>query len=87
VSLLDPLSIARGSFDNALACGDVRRLGRVGLPSLYNSAFPAKNGKAPSHIGFSAASDESHYDVSPNNRRDDPRPAWLYEHELGMQGR
>src|ERR1700730_17965469 len=51
---------------------------RPGVPSLYKSAFPARQGpdggRLPSHISFSARSDRVLYDVSLNNPLKDPNP-------------
>ncbi|HEX4054679.1 MAG TPA: AAA family ATPase [Tepidisphaeraceae bacterium] len=86
-NILEGLGVLSAAADGKVNDQTLLQRGvRPGVPKLYKSAFPAKNGMAPSHIWFSATSDKSHYDVSLNNPLNDPHPAWLYKHELWERG-
>lgn len=56
---------------------------RPGLPALYKTAFPARNGnRIPPHLFFGGSGDAERYEVSLHNPLDDPAPAWRFNTEL-----
>ena len=56
---------------------------RPGLPALYKTAFPARDGaRVPPHLFFGAAGDAERYEVSLHNPLTDPAPAWRFKTEL-----
>ena len=55
---------------------------RPGLPALYKTAFPARNGdRVPPHLFFSGTGDAEKYEVSLHNPLKDPAPAWRFKTE------
>ncbi len=55
---------------------------RPGVPKLYKSSFAHSAKAILKHIYFSAASPESHYDVSLHNPLENPEPQWRFKTEL-----
>ena len=56
---------------------------RPGLPALYKTAFPARNGnRIPPHLFFGGSEDTEKYEVSLHNPLQDPAPAWRFKTEL-----
>ncbi len=55
---------------------------RLGVPKLYQSAFPAQCGtRIPSHLFFGAYGSQAEYQVSLLNNLENPKPAWRFEAE------
>ena len=55
---------------------------RPGLPALYKTAFPARNGdRVPPHLFFGGTGDAEKYEVSLHNPLEDPAPAWRFKTE------
>jgi energy-coupling factor transporter ATP-binding protein EcfA2 len=82
-NLLEAIGVLSAAADGKVNDQTLLQRGvRPGVPNLYKSALPAKDGRMPAHIWFSGASERAHYDVSLNNPLTDPSPAWLYKHEL-----
>ena len=56
---------------------------RPGLPALYKTAFPGRNGnRVPSHLFFGGTGESEKYEVSLHNPLKDPAPAWRFKTEL-----
>ncbi|MCY4458817.1 MAG: ATP-binding protein [Albidovulum sp.] len=56
---------------------------RPGLPALYRTAFPGRNGsRMPPHIFFGGAGKAEKYEVSLQNSLKNPAPAWRFKSEL-----
>ena len=56
---------------------------RPGLPALYKTAFPARNGnRVPPHLFFGGTGDAEKYEVSLHNPLEDPAPAWRFKTEF-----
>jgi predicted ATPase len=81
-NLLEAIGVLSAAADGKVNDQTLLQRGvRPGVPQLYKSAFAAGASNQPTHISFSAASEESEYSVSLNNPLKDPSPAWKYKHE------
>lgn len=84
-NLLEAIGVLSAAADGKVTDQTLLQRGvRPGVPKLYKSAFPGQ--RQHSHIYFSAASIEAHYDISLNNPLDDPSPAWRFKTELFERG-
>jgi energy-coupling factor transporter ATP-binding protein EcfA2 len=84
-NLLEAIGVLSAAADGKVNDQTLFQRGvRPGVPQLYKAAFP---GHLAGHIWFSGSSSGAHYDVSLNNPLKDPRPAWLYKHELLEEGK
>lgn len=81
-NLLEAIGVLSAAADGKVTDQTLLQRGvRPGVPKLYKSAFPSVQ-RQPSHIFFSSASEQAHYDVSLNNPLSDPNPAWKFKTEL-----
>jgi energy-coupling factor transporter ATP-binding protein EcfA2 len=80
-NLLEAIGVLSAAADGKVNDQTLLQRGvRPGVPNLYKSAFPSAN-RLLSHIYFSGASDEIHYDVSLHNPLKDPAPSWKFKTE------
>lgn len=87
-NLLEAIGVLSAAADGKVTDQTLLQRGvRPGVPRLYKSAFPSTHNRQPSHIYFSGASPDAHYDVSLNNPLSDPSPAWKFKTELLERGR
>ena len=86
-NLLEALGVLSAAADGRVTDQTLLQRGvRPGVPRLYKSAFPSQSKQQLSHIYFSGASAQAHYDVSLNNPMADPSPAWRFKTELLERG-
>ena len=82
-NLLEAIGVLSAAADGKVTDQTLMQRGvRPGVPKLYKSAFPSRGSRQLPHIFLSAASVESHYDVSLHNPMNDPSPAWRFKTEL-----
>jgi predicted ATPase len=86
-NVLEAIGVLSAAADGKVTDQTLMQRGvRPGVPKLYKSAFPSSDRQQASHIYFSGASDQAHYDVSLNNPMADPSPSWRFKTELLARG-
>jgi len=86
-NILEAIGVLSAAADGKVTDQTLLQRGvRPGVPSLYKSAFPTPGDRQTSHIYFSGASEDAHYDVSLNNPLKDPSPSWKFKTELLERG-
>ena len=82
-NLLEALGVLSAAADGKVDDQTLLARGvRPGLPAFYKSAFPAIQGKtAHLYLYFGARSARAGYEVSLDNPRNEPAPAWRFETE------
>ena len=83
-NLLEALGILSSAADGKVDDQTLLARGvRPGVPALYKTAFPSKDGKKiPPHLYFGASGEHGKYEVSLHNPLKNPAPAWRYKTEL-----
>ena len=82
-NLLEALGILASAADGRVDDQALLSRGvRPGLPALYKTAFPGRNGnRVPPHLFFSGTGDAERYEISLHNPLKDPAPAWRFKTE------
>ncbi len=82
-NLLEALGVLSAASDGKVDDQSLLARGvRPGLPALFKSAFPGRDGKKiPPHLYFGARSGGAKYEVSLHNPLNDPAPAWKFKTE------
>ncbi len=82
-NLLEALGVLSAAADGKVDASFLLARGvRPGVPAMYKSAFPPKNGeKAPPHLFLGASGGSAKYQVSLQNPLKQPAPSWRYKTE------
>ena len=87
-NLLEALGVLSAAADGKVDASFLLARGvRPGVPALYKSAFPPKNGeKAPPHLYLGVSGGSAKYQVSLHNPLKRPSPVWRFKTERWEDG-